>query len=69
MSKIVRSKKTLALLATCGFMFQFSGCIDLASKSAVQGFGWSLGSAPVQALYDQFILPIIEDTLGGGDAQ
>ncbi len=66
MTKIVRSKKTLALLATCGFMFQFGGCLGPIQSWAVKGFGWQLGSLPAQAVYDLFIQPIIDDTLGGG---
>lgn len=59
MSKLVRSKKTLALLATCGMLFQFSGCLNTIGKWGIQGFGWSIGSLPAEFVYANYILPLL----------
>ncbi len=59
MSKLVRSKKTLVLLATCGMLFQFGGCVNTIGKWAIQGFGWGIGSLPADFINAQFIDPIL----------
>lgn len=65
MSTLVRSKKTLALLATCGMMFQLTGCLGGVGKWVVAGFGLGLGGIPADFINAQFIDPLVNPPADG----
>ena len=50
-----KTKRALVLVATCGMLLQFGGCLDLTLKNIPIGFGRSLGELPATWVSQNFL--------------